>query len=101
MRNHLIDIKEVSRAALARLPGLIYWMLPNGQKQQEEWVVLNPTRADRRLGSFKVNLKTGKWGDFATGDFGGDIVSLYAYIKGTSQYDAAKRLADALGGEYA
>ena len=25
---------------------------------------LNPRRGDRRLGSFKINLRTGRWADF-------------------------------------
>ena len=41
-----------------------------------EWVALNPRRCDRNLGSFKVNRFDGKWRDFATGDKGGDPVSL-------------------------
>ena len=43
-----------------------------------EYVARNPTRADRRPGSFKINLRTGRWADFATGDKGGDPVSLAA-----------------------
>ena len=42
----------------------------------------NPTRADRRPGSFSVNTRTGRWADFATGDRGGDVVSLAAYLHG-------------------
>jgi hypothetical protein len=32
------------------------------------------------------------WADFATGDKGGDPVSLYAYLMGISQSDAARAL---------
>ncbi|MDA0781242.1 MAG: toprim domain-containing protein [Rickettsiales bacterium] len=44
------------------------------------------------MGSFKVNLVSCEWSDFATGDAGGDLVSLYAYLKGISQYQAAREL---------
>lgn len=54
--------------------------LPNGRQDGDEWVALNPTRADEHAGSFKINLSTGAWGDFATNDEGGDAVSLYAYL---------------------
>jgi hypothetical protein len=37
--------------------------------------------------------------DFATGDKGGDPISLAAYVFGTSQVDAARTLAAALGVE--
>jgi hypothetical protein len=53
-------------------------------------------RNDRRPGSFGVNLRTGKWGDFAAGDKGGDVVSLYAYLRNIGQGDAARELASIL-----
>ena len=63
----------------------------------KEIVALNPRRADRNLGSFKVNRYNGKWADFATGDKGGDPVSLVAYIADVSQVEAAHLLARMLG----
>ena len=62
-----------------------------------EWVAKNPLRVDRRLGSFKVNTRTGKWADFSTGDGGGDVIGLVAYLRGIPFYDAALVLMDALG----
>jgi hypothetical protein len=58
-----------------------------------EWVARNPTRNDHRLGSFKVNLRSGRWADFATGDCGGDLISLRAYLDGVRQSEAARRIA--------
>jgi hypothetical protein len=60
-------------------------------------VARNPRRQDRHLGSFRVNLRTGRWADFATGDRGGDVVSLAAFLAGISQADAARHLARMLG----
>jgi hypothetical protein len=60
-------------------------------------VVLNPIRADRRLGSFKINIRTGRWADFATCDKGGDPVSLVAYLEGVSQGEAARLLGRMIG----
>jgi len=68
-----------------------------GQLHGREWVALNPTRADRHLGSFRINLETGRWADFATNDRGGDPVSLYAYINGLSQSLAALELKQQFG----
>jgi hypothetical protein len=68
-----------------------------GRRQGREWVALNPRRADRRPGSFKVNLATGRWSDFATRDGGGDLISLAAYLFSISQGEAAQRLAEMLG----
>jgi hypothetical protein len=45
----------------------------------------------------KRNLRTGRWSDFATGDKGGDLVSLVAYLEGCSQPDAARLLGRMLG----
>jgi hypothetical protein len=56
-----------------------------------------PRRADHRKGSFKINLTTGRWSDFATGDAGGDLVSLAAYLFGLKQGEAAINIAQALG----
>jgi hypothetical protein len=70
--------------------------LPAGKREGQNWVARNPTRDDKTAGSFSVSLKTGKWADFSSSDHadrGGDLVGLYAYIKGMSQGDAAKALA--------
>jgi hypothetical protein len=83
---------SVNMACLARFPNLLAAWLPDGRAVGGEWVALNPTRADRRAGSFKINMSTGRWADFATGDAGGDPVSLYAYLRGMSQGDAAHAL---------
>lgn len=73
---------------------LVPQWLPHGRRAGSEWRATNPTRDDRRSGSFSVNLTTGAWGDFATGDTGGDLISLYAYLHGISQGDAARQLSD-------
>ena len=86
-------LRQASRPALSRL--VRHW-LPNGRREGNEWVALNPRRADRSLGSFKVNLETGRWADFATGHAGGDAISLLAYLRGVSQAQAARLLASEL-----
>jgi uncharacterized protein (DUF927 family) len=70
--------------------------LPDGKREGAEWVALNPTRSDQRTGSFSVNLRTGAWSDFATGDKGGDLVALVAYLNGIAQADACRTLAEFL-----
>ena len=49
------------------------------------------------MSTFKVNVNTGKWADFAVGVAGGDVVSLAAYLGGTGQGEAARALAGMLG----
>jgi hypothetical protein len=94
-----IDFAEINRAALAAFPAVLNRLLPRGKVVGREIVALNPRRADRNLGSFKVNRFNGRWCDFATGDRGGDPISLVAYLADVSQGDAARLLAQMLGME--
>ena len=91
-----IDFGTINRAALAALPTLLRRWLPDGRLKGNEYTARNPTRIDRRPGSFKVNVRTGRWADFATGDRGGDVVSLAAYLSGAGQVEAARSLTDML-----
>jgi hypothetical protein len=86
----------VQRASLPLLKRLLAGWLPNGRLEGDEWVAFNPRRTDRTLGSFKINLRTGRWADFATGNRGGDAISLLAYLRGLSQAEAARLLAQEL-----
>jgi predicted DNA-binding transcriptional regulator AlpA len=80
-RTRPTDFAAVNRAALAILPTLLERWLPGGRTEGAEYVVLNPRRSDQHLGSFRVNLRTGRWADFAvTGVRGGDPVSLAAHL---------------------
>ena len=69
----MIDFETINRAALAALPAILRRLLPDGRIIGGKWISRNPTRADRRPGSFKINLRTGRWADFATGDKGGRL----------------------------
>ena len=93
----LIDFDRVKAAALRNSLAVVSALLPDGSKSGQEWTARNPLRPDHRPGSFRVNLVTGKWSDFATGDKGGDLVSLAAYVGSLSQREAAIRLAESLG----
>lgn len=72
--------EQVKKHALAGYPGLLQEWAPGGKIEGPEYKALNPTRADRKIKSFSINIKTGAWGDFATGDMGTDPIGLYAYI---------------------
>jgi hypothetical protein len=84
------DFAAVNRAALARLPEVLARLLPGGRVFGEEW----------RAGPLRVQLRgerAGCWCDFATGDTGGDPVSLAAAVARVPQAEAAQRLAGMLG----
>jgi hypothetical protein len=92
-----VDFAEVNREALASFPAVLGRILPGGKRVGSEVVALNPKRADRRLGSFKVNRFNGRWADFATGEKGSDPISLVAYLADVPQGEAARLLARMLG----
>ena len=97
---HPVAFDRVNRAAVAVLPAILARWLPHGRTVGREYVALNPTRADTRLGSFKIALsgpRAGAWADFATGDKGGDVISLGAYLARCTQVEAARRLSVMLG----
>ncbi len=91
--------EKTNQRALASVMTLLGQWLPGGIQQGDEYVVRNPTRADATIGSFRVNTNTARWADFATGDKGGDVISLYAYLERITQLEAAKKLAVFLGVE--
>jgi len=95
--NRRLDFDAINAAARRDLPALLARWLPDGRTNGREYEARNPRRGDRNPGSFRVNLRTGKWSDFATGDGGGDPVSLAAFLFNLSQIDAARRLATMLG----
>ena len=95
-RSGRIDYSRLAAAALPHLPQLLPRWLPNGQRRGAEWIARNPTRDDSTLGSFKINMRTGRWADFATGEKGGDVISLAAYLFDLSQPEAARRVAHML-----
>lgn len=99
MRNfHKIDFQRVKSAASGYEEVLIRRILPHAVKQGSEYVSINPTRYDRNLGSFRINARTFKWADFATEDRGGDIISLWAYVRQVSQFKAAQEIMQIVGG---
>lgn len=89
-----IPFADIARQALASSEALLNRWLPGGKRQGHEYKVTNPLRADNKIGSFSININTGQWGDFATNDAGNDLISLYAYLEGLEQWEAAIDVAD-------
>jgi hypothetical protein len=96
-RRGRIDFDRINAEALVRLEAVCRRLLPGGRRVGQEYVALNPRRCDHRLGSFKINLGTGVWCDFSSGDKGGDPVSLVAFIEDCRQGEGALKLAQMLG----
>jgi len=97
MKRNPIAYRRIAEAARANADGVVRQWLPNGKRLGHEWTALNPRRDDRHVGSFRVNLNSTRWCDFATNDRGGDLISLGAYLFRLSQAEAALQLAQMLG----
>lgn len=87
-----IDFTYINQCALINASHLITQWLPNGDFRGDSYFPLNPTRDDKHKGSFVINCKTGLWSDFATGDKGSGLISLYAYINGITPVESANIL---------
>ena len=75
-----MDFKELSQELLSHSEYHLNQWLPGGRKSGVQYTVKNPIRNDKSIGSFKINLSTGVWKDFSTGDGGHDLIALYKYI---------------------
>lgn len=86
----MLDFERINQTALVRLPDLLPELLPEGRLHGREYrcgdLAGNPGQ------SLSINVYTCAWSDFATGDKGGDPVSLVAAVRGVSQTEAAQWL---------
>ncbi len=83
---------DLKRRLLSNLPSLLRWLLPNGVVRTNKFYVGN-VHGDKGE-SLVVELsgdKCGLWHDFASGD-GGDIIDLYASVKGFNSKTQFKEL---------
>lgn len=96
-RGQRIAFARIADAARNSADAIVTRWLPDGRREGREWVARNPKRADKGLGSFKVNLTSGRWGDFATGDKGGDLIALAAFLFDLKQDEAACSVAEMVG----
>lgn len=93
-----LDFRAINAAVLGQWHYLIKEWLPGGKFINDEYFVRNPMRDDRNANSFSVNAHSGQWFDFASGDKGGDPISLYAFLFcGGDNLEAARQLADRFG----
>ena len=97
-RAHRPTFAQVKTAALQNIDRVLNHWLPNGKRVDggKEYTAPNPTRADKRAGSLKINLSKGTWADFATDDKGGDLIDLVRYLDGCTDVEACNKLADLL-----
>ncbi|MDD2728308.1 VapE domain-containing protein [Malikia sp.] len=86
-----INFNALSDALLSRADQIVPVWLPGGRRVGHEWVCGGLHGGEGT--SCSVNLRTGRWADFASDEKGGDLVSLYAAIHGLDQGRAAVAVA--------
>lgn len=85
-----MDYVSLAGQLLARGTHLLSNWLPGGRRIGHEFVCGSLAGLPGR--SLSINLNSGIWKDFQSGEGGGDLVSLYAAIKGLTQSAAAREL---------
>lgn len=86
-----LDYTTIAAGLASDSIGLLSAWLPAGKKRGKNFVVGN--LQGERGDSLSIDLNSGKWIDFASGDAGTDLISLYARINGLTNHDAAIELA--------
>jgi putative DNA primase/helicase len=98
----MINFKELkdqySRFSFSEKVSVLERLIPGIRDLQGgDYIALNPRRDDRELGSFRIDIETGKFNDFASDDKGGDIIDLTALAYGCDLPTAARKLSDIIG----
>lgn len=86
----MIDIKQIAESLRPAQENILLSICPGGNIRGKEYQASGISGGPGK--SFSFNLETGKWSDFATGEKGGDIVSLYAQVNRINNAEAAKIL---------
>lgn len=85
-----MDFRGLADRLLADADRLLAQWLPNGKRQGTEYKA--GSVAGEAGTSLSINLRTGRWADFATGERGGDLIDLYAAIHGLELGEAYREL---------
>lgn len=90
-----IPFESIKQASLAHATRLLPEWFPYGKLSGREFEV--GSLQGERGKSLKINIDTGLWKDFATGECGGDLIDLRAAITRETLAEAATSLAASLG----
>src|SRR5215208_591053 len=81
---------ELVNRILDHAEALLLPLFEDAEQSGMELIARNPRRQDSTPGSFRINLQTGKWADFALDNVKGkDPISFISYINDWS-YDQAQ-----------
>jgi putative DNA primase/helicase len=93
-------IREIVESSLQHSERIVKSWFPVGKMRGNEYLTLNSKRGDKDIGSFCINLQSGKWSDFAGGNDakGGDLVSLHHWYFATESMSySAKVVGEMVG----
>jgi putative DNA primase/helicase len=96
----IIDWKLEGRRYLGVIYEICQYLHPGGYLEGNEYDAISPRPSDETTGSFRINIKTGKWNDFADSSRPGgyDVVSYWKHSRQLGTQAAALReLRDAFG----
>jgi predicted P-loop ATPase len=86
----VIDFASLAARLLQQSRSLLPAWFPAGKMNGHEFEVGDLAGSEGK--SLKINVNTGAWSDFSSGDAGGDLISLYAAMHGLKQSEAVKAL---------
>jgi putative DNA primase/helicase len=92
----MMDFESLASDVLSRWQNFVPTWLPGGKLVGKNYQCSDITGGNGQ--SFKVDITTGVWIDFANDSLkGGDLISLYAAIKNMKQIQAARELSEQVG----
>ena len=91
----VIDFDRINAAALSSLESWLLSLFPAGKRDGREFKI--GSVAGEPGTSLSINLHSGVWCDFSSGDKGSDPISLLASVRGCKMGEAAKELDSMLG----
>lgn len=91
----MIDFEKTRQEITPYIETLCERWLSAGKRNGRYWTVGSLTNEPGE--SLTVDLRNGIWKDYATGEKGGDLISLYAAIHRIEQADAARAILEQIG----
>ena len=88
----MISFAEIKRRYSENPLPILRELVGAGEIRGGDYVALNPRRNDRHRGSFRIKISTGGFYDFASGDKGGSIIDLAAFVYNCGIIEAAERI---------
>ena len=88
----MTDFALIKRKYRDNSIAVLQQLVGQGRIEGSDYVALNPRRKDCKLGSFRIDINTGRFHDFATGDRGGSVIDLAAFVYNCGIVEAAQKL---------